>query len=248
MKTLFLHWGPGGNAQIERLWFKDQLPVYWWDQPHVSGEGSFEKIVESTKSQVEVIFETEKKPVRLLAHSFGGRIAQELCEIIPDKISQITLISCGHDPWMSFFHLAHALSKKNENLPSLAEKMEKTRSFEDFWELIGMITHISDFQNCYWTNKEAQKKYASFAANLQLIDFPTFEWVMRGFENKRPALKPSNRTKHIPVKCFLGEGDPLQDTNAESKAWQTIFPQCEVSIMKNSGHFIHFENPQESWF
>src|ERR1700737_4149464 len=86
VKALFLHWGPGCNAEVERRWFGDGTLIDWWDQPKVTGPQAFETIASAARARLDDLHALTGDPLHLIAHSFGGKLAQALAESSPEKI------------------------------------------------------------------------------------------------------------------------------------------------------------------
>jgi pimeloyl-ACP methyl ester carboxylesterase len=244
---MFLHWGPGGNAAVERRWFGEETLIDFWDQPRFSGPRAFDELVSAAERRLDELCASAQGPIHLIAHSFGGKIAQALAVRVPEKISRLTLLGVGHDPWKAYIHFAGFLSARNSALKSLAQQADRSRGFEELWALLGLMSQVPDVPSLYWKNETARLRYSALAQGLDLLDFGCLGEVLRGFAGSVSPPQPIALKAGVPVRCFLGANDPMQNIAEEANAWKTIFPGCEVSILPDVGHFVHFESPASVW-
>jgi pimeloyl-ACP methyl ester carboxylesterase len=246
-RAIFLHWGPGGNAEVERRWFGKQTAIDFWDQPKLSGPRAYDELVSAAEARLGDLCALAQGPIHLIAHSFGSKIAQTLAERAPEKISGLTLLAAGHDPWKAYIQFAYFLSAQHNSLKALAQQADRSRQFDELWGLLGTMAQIPDVQRLYWKNEKARLQYQAFASGLDLVDFGCLAEVLKGFADATPALKPLRLKSGVRVRCVLGANDPLQNTAEEADAWKSIFPGCEISVLPNVGHFVHFESAPSQW-
>jgi len=255
-RSLFLHWGPGSNAQIERLWYGNDLPIEWWDQPtqFTNPETAFSEIVAAACTRLESLAAQQGK-TRLIAHSFGGQIALQLLIRRPELIKQITLLACGAHPCRSFLHLAEQLlntklgSQDPERFKALSESLtlaNQQLSSASFWPLVQQIAAIPDFMNLYWSDESARLKYVRFATHAQSIDMAAFAAVMQNFLTGDPFPVGFQSTQTIPVRYIFGDADPLLDFSEETKFWKEQIPWITFERIA-AGHFIQFEREPNEW-
>jgi pimeloyl-ACP methyl ester carboxylesterase len=250
-RCLFLHWGPGSHAEVERSWFGESLPIQWWDQPKVAAQpGALEKIIAAAENELIRWVNENGKPVSLLAHSFGGQIALELADRHPEKISSITLMSCGFWPVQGFTRLGRALLERrpqNSDLRAAIEAAERELSFATFGGLIQQIASTPGYLELYWApnaaSQSAKARFYGFAEKSTPLDVGLFMTLM----GEVLARGPRDSQFKGQVRVFLGEHDPLLDPRVEGAHWSKCFPQAEL-ITVPTGHFAHLELPQETWF
>jgi pimeloyl-ACP methyl ester carboxylesterase len=247
LKSLFLHWGPGCNAQVERRWFGDQTLIDFWDQPKVQGPNAFDQVVEAAQGRLDEHFEKSHGPQHLLAHSFGGRIAYELARRSPQKIRGITLLGSGFDPWMSYLRFAEYLSRFNPALKEMSRKAHQTRTPEDLFGIIQTSVQVPNFQAHYWVNKEARNRYAEISQNLALIDMGALATVLGEFTGTPAQAEKVQLPKEVPVRLFIGDGDPMANAEEDARIWRHAFSGCELTVVSNAGHFVHFEASPAVW-
>src|SRR4051812_40115075 len=98
---LFLHYGPGGNAELERHWYGSEFNnVLFWDQPTTR---VFSDLIQACENKLNEVFELNNKPVVLWAHSFGCDLALQLLKHHGPKIKRCDLISPVADVPEGFF-------------------------------------------------------------------------------------------------------------------------------------------------
>ncbi len=247
LKALFLHWGPGCNAEVERRWFGEQIGIDWWDQPKVSGPPAFAKLGDAALARLDELYRSAGHPIHLIAHSFGGTLAQHLAEKSPEKIAGITLLSCGVDPWMSYIRFARYLSSYKPELNEASQTATRTRRPEDLWKLIQLSMQVPNLQAHYWKNEKARSRYLQLSQGVESLDFSVFELTLNEFTGPFAQPKTISLPQGVRVRCFLGSGDPMVDAVEEAKAWERVFPQCESIIVPQAGHFVQFEADPSQW-
>ena len=116
-QVLFLHGGPGLSATLERQRFGTTLPVDWWDQPHLDAAvaAPFEWLVDATEKELGRLFEARKKPIAILANSFGVHLALALIERAPEKIGSLSIVGGILDVRLAFVRLGLRISETNRD-------------------------------------------------------------------------------------------------------------------------------------
>jgi pimeloyl-ACP methyl ester carboxylesterase len=248
--SLFLHWGPGASAGVERAWFQDRLPVLWWDQPTSfrDASNSLSELVLEAEEQLRTLSEAAQRPIGLIAHSSGGQIAYELTRRIPERIQSVTLLSCNASPARAFIHLGRHLAKKTPVLLPLVEKAREQLTPGTFWPLVQAIAAIPDFMGCYWKNDAARDRYRAIEKDCPPLHMETFQRVMQNLIELPPLhSRISSITALVPVDCYFGLADPLQDLDEEETQWKHAWPWARIHRLE-TGHFPHFEAEPGAWF
>jgi pimeloyl-ACP methyl ester carboxylesterase len=70
----------------------------------------------------------------------------------------------------------------------------------------------------------------AFAAYLQA-------WAKSDFSDR---VKPDTRT---PVKVIVGVNDPALSADVMEQTWLVFFPEAEMTILPDAGHYPMFESP-----
>jgi pimeloyl-ACP methyl ester carboxylesterase len=247
---LFLHWGPGANAAVERLWFRKTLPIEWWDQPlsFSHAEHAFAETVLAAKQQVLQLAEKSKKKVGLIAHSSGGQIAIELARLIPDQLCSLSLLSCNFAPARAFIELGSRLAPEHEFLSPLVVQAQARLDTKSFWPLLQAIASIPSFTDVYWRNTKAHARYLELAQTCPALDLNAFQAVMQNLLD-RDAAQPGNSLARLgfPIDAYFGIYDPLQNIDYEMSRWKKVFPTAQMHRLE-CGHFPQFEIPIDHWF
>lgn len=247
--TLFLHWGPGAHARVERELLGD-LPVQWWDQPSPIAESgnAFEALVSSAEAELKKLSHARGKPIRLLAHSFGGEIAYRLSLRVPELIRQITLLGSSHFVPRAFLNLARRLQSLSDALPSAVLAADKRLEEDTFWPLIQGIASIPDFSLHYWgkNSDAARDAFLSVARKHPGLDLPIFQAVLSAYFAHVRANSDRPSPFRGEVALLLGDQDPLSNIPAETQGWKKRFPELRATTLP-CGHFVHFEQPASKW-
>jgi alpha-beta hydrolase superfamily lysophospholipase len=143
-KYLFLHYGPGGNADLERFWLKDiEGVVDFWNQPQLSGaECTFDHLLACVVEKYD-----SGNYGGIVAHSFGCDLALNALNRVQNPVNQLILISPIRDLPKSFLAFGEKLmgAAKCSELRRLIESREANRGaispeeIAAFWMVVGGI-------------------------------------------------------------------------------------------------------------
>lgn len=252
MPILFLHGGPGLHARVERAWFGDALPIRWWDQPpSMPGDGApMRALVAAAAGEVRALATAAGAPVSLVAHSFGGQVARDLADTIPDSIDRIVLLGCAFDPASAYLRFGAALMAAGAGTEELARALAAARARLDGDALLAVIAASFGTPAAlrHYFAPRAETVAGRYIAELvagMVIDFDTLAAILRDRHGHPPAISPSAFAG--PVEVVFGDADPVCPPSADLAAWRQVFPQAETRIVA-SGHMIHVETPPEVWF
>ncbi|MDR3606227.1 MAG: alpha/beta hydrolase [Oligoflexia bacterium] len=235
---------------MERVWFKNRLPVLWWDQPTRFRDpaNAFEELVSAAERQLKKLNESNRRPIGLIAHSSGAQIAVELTRRVPERIRSLTLLSCSASVPEAFVRLGSRLAAEHGFLEPLVASAEARLSAETFWPLLRGINSIPSFTDCYWKSASARARYNEIAKGCRPLHAKTFQLVMENLLDRPPLLfKPGGIDSKVPVNCFFGTHDLLQDIEDAGTRWSRIFPWARLHRL-DCGHFPQFETAVEAWF
>lgn len=248
--TLFLHMGPGLNSFAERKLLGPHMKTtHFWDQPAIkTDENSFGILTDAALVEVDKIYSENKAPVKLFAHCFGIRIAQQLLLKVPEKISDCRFVNSSFDTSRGFFNLLKVMSKSKEIDPALREKMlhyikNKPTDYgikEEIWEYVQLIASEPLYIKYYWPKVNQFNEYAKIAASGPPFDFTTFQVVLNDFLNHHSNQELIFNGPHKIV-FELGGLNPLLEIEHEISRWRTQFPKAEFLVNPNGGHFMHLE-------
>lgn len=244
--SLFLHYGPGGNAFVENQMF-DKLSdkILFWNQPKTKTLNSpYSSLVSLSTKQV---LSTDE-PHNIIAHSFGCSIAASIKQEPVLHDSKIILIAPLRNIPLNFLNLANILLKKQENsklknaLSVLSENVISS-SFESnlFWKLFGEIVIHPNYYPSFWSSSECMQNYLSIAAKGPVFDTEEWQAVIADyflFDKKYNFDIFKNTNTHV----LLGANDPYL-SQADFDYWISLLGINNVSIIKNAGHLPHIEQP-----
>jgi esterase/lipase len=126
--TIFLHYGPGGNAEIERRLLAEANPeVDFWDQPQLDKrQCTYENLLLGTKKRLRSMSNQGATRIKIWGHSFGCNLALDLAQTESDYIESIRLTSPIALIDKGFYNLARALSKDAKTSPELKNELQQT--------------------------------------------------------------------------------------------------------------------------
>jgi pimeloyl-ACP methyl ester carboxylesterase len=196
-QVLFLHGGPGLSAALERQRFASTLPVHWWDQPHVEADVAtpFEWLANAAERELGQLFESERKPVALLANSFGVHVALALMERAPKKIGSLDILGGTLDMRVAFVRLGLRISEVNQDagLEAVSVRARELGDGASLWALIEKLFTVANLLDFYWgPGAHAQcESMKALAASGALVHAPSFQAVLADFLERKPAVPPT---------------------------------------------------------
>jgi pimeloyl-ACP methyl ester carboxylesterase len=159
----------------------------------------------------------------VVGHSMGGKIAHQILLQAPDRVRKLI----GVNP-----------------VPANAVPMD-----EQGWELFsgapvnpGNRAAIIDFTtgskltatfvNLVVRHSLENSTVDAFAAYLRA-------WAKSDFSD----LAKSQPDSHTPVKVIVGVNDPALSADVMEQTWLVFFPEAEMTILPDAGHYPMFEAP-----
>jgi pimeloyl-ACP methyl ester carboxylesterase len=188
------------------------------DRQQVPGEFT---IAEAATDAIALADELGWDQFSVVGHSMGGKIAHQLLLQAPDRVRKLV----GVNP-----------------VPANAVPMD-----EQGWELFsgaadnpGNRAAIIDFTtgskltatfvNLVVKHSLENSTVAAFAAYLEA-------WAKSDFSD---LVKPDTVT---PVKVIVGVNDPALSADVMEQTWLAFFPEAEMTILPDAGHYPMFESP-----
>ena len=250
-KNIFLHMGPGSNAQVESLLLRDLYPnTLFWDQPaqHTS-EDAFKNLVLAAQKEITTLAARNNGPIKVIGHSFGGHILHQLTLLCPEHIASCTLFSTGYDIVEGFYNLLKIIGQSSETTQDLKNRIQEhlvinpTPTVQNFWSCISLVAQDPAFFRFYWPQPAQFEKYVKLASSTPPMDMLTFQNVINDFLTNFYSPKiPTKSSWTNPVQIIFGNKDPLLNLEHEVSIWKKIFPQAQIKVQENSGHFTHLES------
>lgn len=207
MNTLFLHYGPGGNSSLEKLWFRDNLiSAHLWDY-------EFEKIAApSTLNNYQYLLNLvdlkikESNPSLIISHSFGCDLALDGIKSIHQNIEKICLFSPVRNIPQAFINFSeHLLNYFNNSIALKNEFQNHILNQIDSEYFKNLQQKKETFSSLY----EKKNKYESFDKfefesflNLAISLFSNPD-VFQLYWAKKSSLNKFNQIKNSVVPLNL---------------------------------------------
>jgi len=232
-KPLFiLHglFGSSDNWQTLGKRFAEFYTVYLIDErnhghsPH-SEEFNYKVMSEDLN---ELMQDEGLESVMLLGHSMGGKAAMQFAVDHPEKVEKMMVVDIGPgqypvtnqdvvDAIEKFDPQTLASRKEAENILSLYIKEEGVKQFL--------------LKNLYWDdNQKLQWRF-------------DFENIKKNIKRVGDITPMPNKPIDIPVLFLKGERSHyIVESNTD--LMKIIFPQAQVEVIANAGHWVHADQPQ----
>lgn len=188
------------------------------------------------------------EPLKAVAHSFGGIVFYQLTLRDPNLFSSCKFYGTAYDIPGCFFRLLKVASLEQATPSDLRKKMtdylanEAVSKTSEIWNYIGLIAQDPAFFRHYWPTESLFHNYVAVASNTEALDMESFQHILIDF--LAHYFQPSELSPSLwkgPISIELGSKDPILDINREVKLWQSAFPQAQIKIIENAGHFLHLE-------
>lgn len=236
-----MHYGPGGNASLERLRLEPlKSRIDFWDQPILEGaSATFENLLAECAKRYD-----SGSYSGVIGHSFGCDLAQHLVGRTKRPIEELILLSPIRDLTLGFANFAERIGKtqaadalkaaiaKRPGFASSPEELEK------FWLVIQSIMSDPFFYKAYWGTEEKLKEHEQIITQLAPLNIAMWQAGLNDFLlNRKPAPSVAAiRKKSV----FLGERDPYYTKVAdEERFWKAL--GYVTSVMQAVGHYTHIE-------
>ena len=157
----------------------------------------------------------------LVGHSMGGKAIHQVLLQAPDRVRKLvgvnpvpaTAVPMDEQSW-ALFSGAAAQAGNRAAIIDFTTGNRLTKTFIDH-----VVQHSLDHSSA-----------AAFGAYLQ-------SWAKGDFSS---SLKPDRDT---PVKLIVGETDPALSAEVMEQTWLVFFPEAELTVLANAGHYPMFETP-----
>jgi pimeloyl-ACP methyl ester carboxylesterase len=240
-RTLFLHYGPGGNSFAEKEILGTLTDrINFWDQPKVKHTPTpFQSLALECERQTAKM----TKPCNLIAHSFGCDLTASLLQKNPDSLSKIILISPLRHLPSAFINLGKNLLGKEETtgLKTILETTGANVDATSFWNLVTQVTSHPLYNSSFWQSQACMNHFSSLTSKAPEFDAEEWQTIIHNYIFSAPQTN-FNIFKNSNVKVILGAEDPYL-TPSDFQYWQELLGNENVSIIKNAGHFPHLEDP-----
>jgi pimeloyl-ACP methyl ester carboxylesterase len=185
---------------------------------HASGEFTTE---EAAADAIALADELGWDRFSVVGHSMGGKIAHQVLLQAPDRVRALvgvnpvpaTAVPMDADGW-ALFSGAPGNAANRAAIINFTTGGKLTPVFVD--QVVRHSLDHSTEQAC--------------AGYLQA-------WAKGDFS---AGLKPDRAT---PVKVIVGETDPALSAEVMEQTWRVFFPEAELEVLANAGHYPMFETP-----
>jgi len=185
---------------------------------HVTGEFT---IAEAAADTVALADELGWDQFSVIGHSMGGKIAHQVLLQAPDRVRKLvglnpvpaTAVPMDEQGW-ALFSGAAANAGNRAAIIDLVTGSKLTKTF------INQVVRHS----------EENSTVEAFAAYL-------LAWAKTDFSDQ---VKTDAST---PVKVIVGVNDPAMSADVMEQTWLAFFPNGEMTILPDAGHYPMFESP-----
>lgn len=195
--------------------------------PH-SEEWNFKIMAEDV---FELVQDKNISNASVIGHSLGGKVAMQMAAMQPDKLSAMVVADMAPKkyPVLHSSIIAALNEVKIETLSSRKEVEEiLSKKINDTATLQFLL------KNIYWKETVLGKV---------LVWRFNFEVISKNIENGSEAIHFPG-TVNIPALLLRGEHSDYV-TDKDITDFKKIFPFAEAVTIKNSGHWIHADQPEE---
>jgi len=188
------------------------------DRKHVAGEFTIE---EAAADAIALADELGWDRFSVIGHSMGGKVAHQVLLQAPDRMEKLI----GLNP-----------------VPATGVPMD-----EQGWELFSGAAGNAGNRAAIIDFVTGSKLTATFINQVvqHSLDHSTVEafaayllaWARSDFSGQ---LKPDTIT---PVKVIVGVNDPAMSADVMEQTWLVFFPEAQMTILPDAGHYPMFESP-----
>lgn len=241
--ALFLHYGPGGNCDVERAWLSSKWPgVEFWDQPKTQ---SFAELRAACIDKVKE-FSRDSEQINLIGHSFGCDLVSAVLTELPNIKANCTFISPILSLYDAFANLGARILLQQDldteykiQLKSAVDALKSQPNIENLWAAIGKMVEYKDFAKLYWCSNEKFTKYTNDLKSCLPFDFVMWQTVLTDYIKNYSLNLPKNI---VQLKIIMGEQDPYLHCDEACRVWRMKCPQAIIETVGNTGHYPHLES------
>jgi pimeloyl-ACP methyl ester carboxylesterase len=244
IRSLFLHYGPGGNSYAEQKLLSEILPnTLFWDQPKVkTSPVPFKELVLQSEIKAQAIDANE-----LIAHSFGCDVAANLLINLTKQIQGAIFISPLRNIPQAMVTLAKNeidLKSESELSKALATALKEKERIgpSTFWGLVTQIVSHPEYKNIFWANKSIQAEHERLSKSAPEFDAPEWQTLIQHYLFAQPE-KLFSKLKNKNVRIIFGKQDPYIDFEIDIPYWEDLVGKRNVLVIQDAGHSPHLEQP-----
>lgn len=188
------------------------------DRKQAAGEFTAEEVAADTLALAD---ELGWDQFSLVGHSMGGKFAHQVLLQAPGRVRKLV----GVNP-----------------VPAAAMPMDEQAwgLFSGAAENPGNRAAIIDFTTGNRLTKtfvDAVVRHSAGNSTVEAVGAYLRAWAKADFSGKAAA------GARVPVKVIVGETDPALSAAVMRETWLTYFPDAELDVLANAGHYPMFETP-----
>ncbi len=189
------------------------------DRTHVRGEYTME---EAAADAIAVADDLGWDRFSVLGHSMGAKVGHQMLLQAPGRIRRLVGLNAVSASAVPFDEAGWALfSGAAENPGNRAAIIDFTTGNKLTRTFINrVVQHSLD-----------NSTVEAFAAYLQA-------WARDDFSAQAKAAEAA-----VPVKLIVGVNDPAMSADFMEQTWRVFFPDAELTILPDAGHYPMFESP-----
>ncbi|MFI6447208.1 alpha/beta fold hydrolase [Kitasatospora sp. NPDC050543] len=156
----------------------------------------------------------------LVGHSMGGKAAQRVLAEAPERVRKLVGVApvpaCGYPLDGDAYELFHGAARRPANRRAILDLVTGRRA------------------NPRWLDQMTARSVAD--SRPEAVAAYLDDWTTLDFAAKISGSR-------LPVKVFVGEHDLALSAEAMRGTWLTHYPEAELEVLPNSGHYPMYEVP-----
>jgi len=183
--------------------------------------------IRSMTNDIKELFDDlELNDAILLGHSMGGKVAMTFAQDYPKLLSKLIVVDIGVKKYPP--HHQHILKAINSlDLKTIQTRQQAQQHLTKHLESINVTQFL--LKNLYWNNKKLNWRF-----NINAIE-PNIHTVIEAIQKKECNVQT----------LFIRGEQSNYILESDFSEIETIFIDSEFATIKNSGHWIHAEQPEE---
>ncbi|MBL1279529.1 MAG: alpha/beta fold hydrolase [Fluviicola sp.] len=175
----------------------------------------------------EICQELKLEEIHLVGHSMGGKVAMQFAKDHEELLEKLVIVDIGFKEYP--MHHEHILAGIHAvDLPKITARRQAEKQMSEFIDNMGVKQFL--LKNLYWK----EKGKLAWRMNVAVL------------EREMPAILAKINLEEIAVPTLLIRGELsnyILDEDFESI--EAHFIDVEIKTIKNAGHWIHAEQPDE---
>jgi pimeloyl-ACP methyl ester carboxylesterase len=235
--ALYLQGGPGLNCAIERVWFGENYPVLWWDQPRffADAENAYQLTLDAAAEKLAELHATQRKPIHVIGWSFGARLALDLAHRAPEAIGSLTLLApslCLETAFATAWLTIWLTQRRNADPPPFQPASSSNNRANNHARLHAAgnrhILSTPDLFSHYWapTSGAQFARHSKEAACTRLVRPRRPSAPSQGTLIQAPHRPALNGPDHLRQDPHLSPAGTIRTSTPKTDIdfWKTLFP------------------------